>query len=41
MNPYGVRFDEMKATDLVTVDLDGNVVEETRYPVNEAGLRHP
>ena len=38
MNPYGVRFDEMKASDLATVDLDGNVVEETQYPVNEAGF---
>ena len=38
MNPYGVRFDEMKASDLVTVDLDGNVLEETDYPVNEAGF---
>ena len=38
MNPYGVRFDEMKASDLVTVDLDGNVVEETEYQVNEAGF---
>ena len=38
MNPYGVRFDEMKASDLVTIDLDGNVLEETEYPVNEAGF---
>ena len=38
MNPFGVRFDEMTASDLVTVDLEGNVVEETKYPVNEAGF---
>ncbi|MEM7406273.1 MAG: class II aldolase/adducin family protein [Pseudomonadota bacterium] len=38
MNPYGVRFDELKASDLVTLDLDGQVIGETEHPVNEAGF---
>ena len=38
MNPYGVRFDEIKASDLVTVDIEGNVLEPTEHPVNEAGF---
>ena len=38
MNPFGVRFDEMKASDLVTVDIEGNVLEPTEHPVNEAGF---
>ena len=38
MNPFGVRFDEMRASDLVAVDSDGNVLEPTTYPVNEAGF---
>ena len=28
----------MKASDLVTVDIDGNVLEPTAHPVNEAGF---
>jgi ribulose-5-phosphate 4-epimerase/fuculose-1-phosphate aldolase len=38
MNPYGVRFDELKASDLVTVDPDGRVLQPTEHPVNEAGF---
>ena len=38
MNPFGVRFDEIKASDLIKVDLEGRVQGETPWPVNEAGF---
>ena len=38
INPYGVFFEEMTASALVKVDLDGNVVEETPYAINPAGF---
>ena len=38
INPYGVFFEEMTASALVKVDLDGNVVKETSYPFNPAGF---
>ncbi len=38
INPYGMLFEEIRASDLVKVDLDGNVLEETPYPVNPAGF---
>ncbi|MDQ1078512.1 class II aldolase/adducin family protein [Pseudoroseomonas cervicalis] len=40
INKYGVLFDEMRASDLVKIDLDGNVVEEgtDSKPVNAAGF---
>jgi ribulose-5-phosphate 4-epimerase/fuculose-1-phosphate aldolase len=38
LNPYGVLFEQVTASDLVKVDLDGNVVQDTRYPINSAGF---
>ena len=38
INPYGVYFEEMTASALVKVDLDGRVVEETPYRINPAGF---
>jgi ribulose-5-phosphate 4-epimerase/fuculose-1-phosphate aldolase len=38
INPYGMTFDEISASSLVKVDLDGQVVEPTPYPVNPAGF---
>ena len=38
INPYGVFFDEMTATSLVKVDIDGQVVAETPYFSNPAGF---
>jgi ribulose-5-phosphate 4-epimerase/fuculose-1-phosphate aldolase len=40
INRYGVLFHEMRASDLVKIDLDGNVVEEahTSKRVNAAGF---
>jgi ribulose-5-phosphate 4-epimerase/fuculose-1-phosphate aldolase len=38
INPYGMTFDEITASSLVKVDLEGKIVEETTYPVNPAGF---
>jgi ribulose-5-phosphate 4-epimerase/fuculose-1-phosphate aldolase len=38
INPYGLFFDEMTASALVKVDLEGNVVQETPYFINPAGF---
>jgi len=38
INAYGLLFEEMTASSLVKVDLDGDVVLETTYPVNPAGF---
>jgi ribulose-5-phosphate 4-epimerase/fuculose-1-phosphate aldolase len=38
INPYGHYFEEMTASCLVKVDLDGNVVQETTNFINPAGF---
>jgi ribulose-5-phosphate 4-epimerase/fuculose-1-phosphate aldolase len=38
INPYGLMFDEITASNLVKIDLDGNPVEPSPYPVNPAGF---
>ncbi|MGX1199539.1 class II aldolase/adducin family protein [Parvibaculum sp. MBR-TMA-1.3b-4.2] len=38
INPYGMTFDEITASSLVKIDLDGNIVQETDYMVNPAGF---
>ena len=38
INPYGMMFDEMTASSLVKVDLDGAIVEPTPYFINPAGF---
>lgn len=38
LNPYGVFFDEMTASALLKVDIDGAVVQETPYFSNPAGF---
>jgi ribulose-5-phosphate 4-epimerase/fuculose-1-phosphate aldolase len=44
INQYGVLFDEMTASDLVKIDLDGNIIEEAHHAgmsprqVNAAGF---
>lgn len=38
INPYGVMFDEMTASSLVKIDLDGNVKGDTPYFINPAGF---
>jgi len=38
INAYGLMFDEMTASSLVKVDLDGEIVLDTPYPINPAGF---
>ena len=38
INPYGLLFEEITASSLVKVDLDGNVLQETPYFINPAGF---
>jgi ribulose-5-phosphate 4-epimerase/fuculose-1-phosphate aldolase len=38
INPYGMLFDEITASSLVKVDLHGNKVEDSPWPVNPAGF---
>ena len=38
INPYGLSYDEISASNLVKIDVDGNVIGESRYPVNRAGF---
>lgn len=38
INPYGMMFDEITASSLVKIDLNGNKVEESPFPVNPAGF---
>ncbi|MBT6276117.1 MAG: class II aldolase/adducin family protein [Chromatiales bacterium] len=37
INPYGPFFDEMTASMMIKVDLDGNLLDERGYEYNEAG----
>ena len=38
INPYGLNYDEVTASNLVKIDLDGNNVGDSKYPVNYAGF---
>jgi ribulose-5-phosphate 4-epimerase/fuculose-1-phosphate aldolase len=38
INPYGLRFDEVCASNLVKIDVDGNPVHATGHTANKAGF---
>ena len=38
INPYGVMFDEMTASSLVKIDLEGKICQDTPYNINPAGF---
>ncbi len=38
INPFGLNYDEVTASNLVKIDLDGNIIGESNYPVNYAGF---
>jgi ribulose-5-phosphate 4-epimerase/fuculose-1-phosphate aldolase len=38
LNPYGMMFDEITASSLVKVDLDGTKVQDSPYDINPAGF---
>lgn len=37
INPFGMRYDEIRASDLVKIDIDGNIQSDSDWPVNVAG----
>ena len=38
INPFGMAFDEITASSLVKIDMNGNKVSDSPYPVNGAGF---
>jgi ribulose-5-phosphate 4-epimerase/fuculose-1-phosphate aldolase len=38
LNPFGLMYDEVKASNLVKVDLDGNIIGDSPYRINPAGF---
>ena len=38
INPFGLRFDEVTAGNLVKIDLEGRIIGESEWPVNPAGF---
>jgi len=38
INPYGLMFEEITASSLVKVDLDGNQLSKSEYSINPAGF---
>ena len=38
INPFGLLYSEVCASSLVKVDIDGNTLGSSRYPVNKAGF---
>lgn len=38
INPYGLLYSEVCASNLVKIDIDGNTLDGSPYPVNKAGF---
>ncbi len=38
INPFGLHYSEVKASNLVKVDLDGNIIGPSDWPINPAGF---
>lgn len=38
INPYGLLFSQVTASNLVKIDIEGNIVEETPHKINPAGF---
>ncbi len=38
INPFGLHFSEVTASSLVKIDIDGNKLADSPYPVNLAGF---
>ncbi|MFZ2995474.1 class II aldolase/adducin family protein [Sphingobium sp.] len=38
INPFGLGYDEVTASNLVKIDIDGQVLDGSPYPVNRAGF---
>lgn len=37
LNPFGLHYDEVTASNLVKIDLEGNILDDCPYEINEAG----
>ena len=37
INPFGLHYGEVTASNLVLIDVEGNPLRETRWPINRAG----
>ena len=38
INPFGLNYDEVTASNLIKIDVDGNPIGEASHPVNYAGF---
>jgi ribulose-5-phosphate 4-epimerase/fuculose-1-phosphate aldolase len=38
INPFGLHYSEIVASSLILIDIDGNPVRESKWPVNKAGF---
>ncbi|HEX7741902.1 MAG TPA: class II aldolase/adducin family protein [Sphingobium sp.] len=38
INPFGLLYSEVKASNLVKIDIDGQILDGSPYPVNRAGF---
>jgi len=38
INPFGLHYSEITASSLVLIDIDGNPVRDSKWPVNKAGF---
>ena len=38
INPFGLHYSEVTASNLVLIDIEGNPLRESRWPVNQAGF---
>jgi ribulose-5-phosphate 4-epimerase/fuculose-1-phosphate aldolase len=38
INPYGMMFEEITASSLVKIDIDGNKIDDSPFPINPAGF---
>jgi ribulose-5-phosphate 4-epimerase/fuculose-1-phosphate aldolase len=38
INPFGLHYSEVCASNLVKIDVDGNIIGDSRWPVNPAGF---
>jgi len=38
INPFGLHYSEITTSSLVLIDIDGNPVRESKWPVNKAGF---
>src|SRR6185295_7975468 len=38
INPFGLHYREITASSLVLIDIEGNALRESRWPVNRAGF---